>query len=59
MPKQFTILKSVDMEALEEMLTKELENTTAADREKVKRLSLARSMIRLRFVPSGCFDWIP
>src|SRR3989338_280793 len=44
------------MEALKEMLTKKLENTTAADREKLqKRLSLARSMIRSKIRPEWMF----
>ena len=52
----YNLCKSVDMEALEEMLTKELENTTAADREKLqKRLSLARSMIRSKIRPEWMF----
>lgn len=52
----YNLCRSVDMEALEKMLTKELENTTAADREKLqKRLSLARSMIRSKIRPEWMF----
>ena len=52
----YNLCKSVDMEALEEMLVKELENTTAVDRDKLqKRLSLVRSMLRSKIRPEWMF----
>ena len=52
----YNLCKAVDIEALEEMLVKELEDTTSADREKLqKRLSLARSMIRSKIRPEWMF----
>src|SRR3989338_6749488 len=52
----YNLCKAVDMEALKEMLVGELENTTAADREKLqKRLSLVRSMIRSKIRPEWMF----
>ncbi len=52
----YELCKVVDMEALEELLTAELEKASSVERDRLqKRLSLVRSMIRAKIRPEWMF----